>query len=271
MTGVLGVYFLLRFGITDAGAPPLASRSTGFGFSSREPAELLARFSYAPLMFYGYNIVSSIFSVAFSEPRAGVWAFTRDLMEGDLGSWQVVNIVSSSLVTALIGRLIWTRRRRWAAFNLEHGDRLVLVFLGVLVANAAISYPYTKDVIMSPAGVFYALAAYVATRDLLESARAGRFRFVSSAIVTACLVVLSATWCVRSIGNHYSLREQAFRNSSDWTELDSWTAGTQGHLRAPTAVALSKQLGAEVARTPVPNPYFWERAAPEVIKLFDPY
>ena len=271
MTGVVVLYFLLRFVILDLGTPALGSRPTGFGFSVLEPAELIVRFGDAPLMFYAYNIVCAVFSTLFSEPRAGVWAFTDGLREGSLQGWQIVNFVSSTLATVLIGRLIWTRWRRWVALDLEHGDRLALVFLGVLFGNAAISFPYSKDVIMSPAGIFYAVAAYVATRDLLQSARGRSFRLMLGAPVAVVLVVMSTTWCVRLVGNHYSLRNQAFINSADWTELDRWIEGTAGERRVPDAVALAERLREEARRKRVPNPYFLDRAAPEYVALFDPY
>ena len=271
MTGVVGIYFFLRFTILDVGTPDLTQRPIGFGFSVLGPEEAVSRFGDVPLLLYGYNIVSSILSVGFSEPRAGVWAFTRDLIEGNLRGWQIVNIVSSFLATALIGRLVWTRWRRWIKFDLEHGHRLVLVFLGVLFGNAVISYPYTKDVIMSPAGVFYALAAYAATRDLLESMRRRTFRLMSGTVVAAWLVVMSATWCVRSLSTHYSLRHHAFLNSSDWTGLDNWLEDEGWELQSLAAVALAEHLREEVARKQVPNPYFWERAAPRLVHLLDPY
>jgi len=270
MTGVIGVYFLLRFVILGAGAPELAYRPTGFGFSGLEPEELRSRFGEVPFLLYGYNIVSSILTVLFSEPRAGIWDFTRRLLDGSVQRWQMVNVVSSLCVTLLIGRLVWRRRRQWMRFELGDGDRLVLLFLAVLVGNAAISYPYTKDVIMSPAGVFYALAAYVAIRELLVSARGYSFRLVSTVPVAVVLVVMSTTWCVRSVGNHYSLRYQAFLNSSDWTELDGWLANTMDHRQVAASISLANRLGAEVAAKPVPNPYFWDRAAPDVLALFDP-
>jgi hypothetical protein len=49
-------------------------------------------------------------------------------------------------------------------------DRLVFVFAGVLAANALLSYAYTKDDIMSVSGVFYGLAAYAASRFLIDRA-----------------------------------------------------------------------------------------------------
>jgi len=271
LTVVIGVYFLLRFVIMGAGTPALGYRQTGFGFSNRDPEQLLELFGEVPLLLYAYNIASSILSVLFSEPRAGIWAASRSFLDGDLRDWQTVNIVSSFLATAVIGRFVWRRWRRWVAFDLEHGDRLVLLFLAVLGGNAVISYPYTKDVIMSPAGVFYALAAYVAIRDFLESAQRRTFYPVRAVSIALLLAVMSVTWCIRSVGNHYSLRSQAFLNSSDWTELDSWLQGRMDERQEPDAVALSKHLGDEVARKRVPNPYFGDRAAPGVIALFDPH
>ncbi len=52
------------------------------------------------------------------------------------------------------------------ARTFSHGDRLVILFVVVLAANAAISFGYTKDIIMSPAGLFQAAAVFVAVRDL---------------------------------------------------------------------------------------------------------
>ena len=51
-----------------------------------------------------------------------------------------------------------------AAFTLERDDQLVFVSVAVIVANAVISYGYTKDEIMGPAGTFYALAAFCGGR-----------------------------------------------------------------------------------------------------------
>src|SRR5690606_33491386 len=75
-----------------------------------------------------------------------------------------VNVAASTGITFAIAVYSWRRRREWLARRFDRDDRLVLIFGMVLVANAVISYPYTKDVIMSPAGVFFAVAAFAALR-----------------------------------------------------------------------------------------------------------
>ena len=69
-------------------------------------------------------------------------------------------------------------------------DQLVAVFVAVTLANAAISYTYTKDVILSPAGIFYA-AALDGGREGASS-RLARSRPAASriAVLTMFLVVL---------------------------------------------------------------------------------
>jgi hypothetical protein len=66
----------------------------------------------------------------------------------------------------------------------------VAIFVAVTLANAAISYTYTKDVILSPAGIFYAAVFTVAVKALIEtgSVTASRVRL---AALTVFLVVLS--------------------------------------------------------------------------------
>ena len=73
-------------------------------------------------------------------------------------------------------RYAWIRRAAWMARTFSHADRLVILFVVVLAANAAISFGYTKDIIMSPAGLLQAAAVFVAVRDLVEpDARVSRF------------------------------------------------------------------------------------------------
>jgi hypothetical protein len=63
---------------------------------------------------------------------------------------------------------VFGRRRHLAS---DDGcEPAALVFLVVLVANAALSYAYSKNEIVSVAGVFYAVIAYVALRELLQRA-----------------------------------------------------------------------------------------------------
>src|SRR5205085_3035563 len=115
--------------------------------------------------------------VLFSEPRAGIWTIPAELSRGRIAAGTIINIVSSTTTTALIAWFVATRARVWLAFahalrrrglQLEPDDQIMVVSLAVIIANAVISYGYTKDEIMGPAGVFYALAAFVAIAALLS-------------------------------------------------------------------------------------------------------
>jgi len=103
----------------------------------------------------------------------------------------------------------------------------------VLAANAVLSFAYTKDDIMSVAGVFYAFAAFVATREALATVTAGAFapaelrrpkegpplRNRAAIVLLILLIALSAAWSVRAVGVHYLLRSQAIKHQNDWAHL----------------------------------------------------
>jgi hypothetical protein len=118
---------------------------------------------------------------------------------------------SSLAMTLLIGWYAMGRdpqrgRRRWR-------EPIPLAFITILVSNALMSYVYSKDEIISAAGVFYALAAYWALRAL--AARPLVTWLAPVVVVVACGV--SAAWAVRSVGLHLKLRHGAFEARSGWT------------------------------------------------------
>jgi hypothetical protein len=236
MTGCLVGYLVLRSFVFDVGAPSLAERASGFGFSTLEPSELMARFGDRPWPFYVYNVVSSISTVLFSEPKGGVWRFVFELTSGTLHPWTVVSVASSAVATAMVVWLAWTRRDRLRAWTFDHDDRLVWLFVIVLAANAAVSFPYTKNVIMSPAGVFFALAVTVAAREWLrEGAR--------PAVATAAIfAVLTCGWAYRAAGNHYNLRWTAAEQRAVWVSVDDWLTVQRITLREPDGPALRDAL-----------------------------
>ncbi len=223
LLGLFVGYFYLRFSALEVGAPGLIERSSGFGFGSKDPEELIALFGGNPLGFYAYNVVTSALSVLFSEPRGGVWDLTRDVVVGEVRPYGVVNLVASTLATGAIAAFAWTRRRVWLARRFEPDDRLVFVFIGVLAANAVISYPYTKDVVMSPAGIFFALAAAVSLRQLAGSLPGLGTRGV--VLAACCVALLSGTWAVRAVGAHLGLRTAAVKMRNEWAYVDAWMAG----------------------------------------------
>jgi hypothetical protein len=117
------------------------------------------------------------------------------------------------LVTAAIGwyvvAVLPRRRASWSAH-----DRLLVVSVVLIVANGVLVSAYIKDEILSVGGVFYAVAAYVAIRALIESAGTGSRRRL--AIVALLLVVSGPLWAWRAAGVHYHLRNAAFKTKSEW-------------------------------------------------------
>lgn len=262
-TGLVSAYFYLRFGPLGVGAPGLVERSSGFGFSLLDPPDLIRRFGDRPWVFYLYNVLCSLLTVLFSEPRAGVWRFTDALLHGRVAPWMLINVLASTVTTLIITGFAVRRLPRWVRGELGHDDRLVLLFGAVLATNATISYAYTKDVIMSPAGVFYALAAAVATRDALACLiqRTARVRVA----VPLCFFLLlgSAAWSVRVVSLHNSLRYAAFVNRNDWATVYEWLAEQRLAWSHPEGAALVEGLRRQALRMPVPYWFFasrWLRA-----------
>ena len=253
--GLLG-YFFLRFGLLNVGVPSLELRNSGFGFQVLDPPELISRFGERPWVFYAYNVVSQLLTVLVAEPKGGVWVFTRGVLSGELLPRDIIGVASSTGATLLI---VWygvsrisDRRRR----VFEHGDRLLIIFVAVLCANAVIGYAYTKDVIVSPAGVFHAAAAAVAFAHVL-----GRLGCLSSVrlpavAVTLALALLSAGWAMRLVALHYNLHEKAFIVRNDWM----WTGPEPRGLgleRNPAGAALARQLYDQAVRMRVAGTYFY--------------
>ena len=112
-----------------------------------------------------------------------------------------------------------------------------MLFLAVLIANACLSFAYTKNVIMSPAGVFLAAALYVAARASLQAASSTR-------LVAALTVVtiLSTGWAFRVAGTYYNLRRTAAEQRAEWVSVDSWLARQNIALRGAEGHALRDAL-----------------------------
>jgi hypothetical protein len=216
-TALLAGYFALRFLILANGLPGLSERDSGFGFTRYAPQEIQAMFAANPILFYAYNVLVSLATVLVAEPRNGVFDLTRGIAEGQVDPALVIGFLASTLASAVVFRYVWTRRRSWWSLSFSHEDRLVVVFFVVLLANAAMSFAYTKDVIMSPAGLLYAAAVYVAVRDLVQrpaSSTAARLA------VAAVVLVLSVTWAIRSVGLHAALDRTAGSVREEWADVE---------------------------------------------------
>jgi hypothetical protein len=238
-------YFVFRFGLIDAAMPSLNEREAGFGFRRYDGGEIERMFAGREVIFYVYNLTASIVGTLFAEPRDGVWRLTRSVVEGDIELALLVGFVSSTLATLLIGRYVWLRRAAWRRFDFDRDDRIVALFILVLGANAAISFAYTKDVIMSPAGFFFAAAFFVACRHYLEHV-AGReaiprARAMARGLGLAFLLVLSVSWSIRLVGLHASLTYTAFKVREQWAYVDEFIARRYQPV-PPQVRALKTQL-----------------------------
>jgi hypothetical protein len=262
VTVLLAAYFYVRFVALGTGTPSLGLREAGFGFTRYTGEELVARFGDNPYGFYLYNVVASFLGVLIAEPRHGVWTLTRGIVQGTLEPALVINVVSSTLATLVIGRFAWRRRHAWLARTFTRSDQIVLLFVAMLVANAVMSYPYTKDAIMSPAGLFFAAALYAASIHLVESGRHQR-RLVAacSAVV---LVVLSAGWAVRLVGIHVALDITAVQVRQQWATVDERMPALRPTL-TPAERALAQRLQDDAIRRHPAKPQIRDEWA----RLFD--
>jgi hypothetical protein len=252
MTAVFAAYFVLRFLVLPAGAPSLFPRYTGVGFSVVDEEELLRRFGDRAIVIYAYNVVASIASVLFSEPRGGVFQFTRRLLEGELRPWMWLNVVSSLAMTGCVAWFLISMRPNWRRWAFGREQAIVLVALAVLVANAVISYPYSRDVTMSPGGVCYAIAAGTVVSSLLS--RAGAFSAAQRALMTAVLLLISVTWSLRTIALTYTLRTAAFIHRNEWVGAEQWLRDVGRFPADERGVVLVQTLRREALSFRVPNP-----------------
>jgi hypothetical protein len=238
--GLVAGYFVLRFGILHTGSPELVERTSGFLFSNLDPQELVERFGANPWPFYLYNVATSIVSVFLAEPRGGVFLTTRTVLEGVWTGPGVVNVIASSLGTAFIAWFLWRRRHALLARATDRRDQIVVVCIAVTLANAAISYAYTKDVILSPAGAFYALALAAAVACALDVARTAPTGRVAAMVVV--LGLLGSTWAVRSVGAHLGLRAAASAMRAEWVYVDLWLERKGEVPTEPFAIRMKQQL-----------------------------
>jgi hypothetical protein len=256
-TMVLVAYFVARVALLHGAPPGLGERATGFGFRVLQPSDVVARFGRNPIPFYASNIASAVVTVLFAEPRGAVWEFIRGISDGSVEPWTVINVLTSTLTSGVLAWYVARRASSWMAFRFDDGDRLVILFLAILPVNALLCAVYVKDVIMSPAGVFYALAATVALRDLVEST----FTTVPSLVPTWTMIVLvaiSTGWGWRLVGIHYNLRMRAADLRTEWAFEEDWEAANPGRITTPQAVALKRALMEDA---------MWRRRAPPRLQL----
>jgi hypothetical protein len=247
VTVLLAAYLGVRFFYLDTGVPSLAERSSGFLLERLDPPDLQKRFGDSPRLFWAYNVVASWVSVFLSEPREGVFELVRGWREGEVHPRLFLWVVTSVATTVLmaVAALAWGRRpSQWT-----HAGRLAFVAMAVIAANAVLSFAYTKDDIITVAGVFYAFAAYAAVRGLLT--RAATWRPRTAAALAAFLFVIGAGWAMRSLGVHHVVVTQAFNTRNDWalvpiTRRSSWPDDS-------ARIEVIEHLRQDALRADVPN------------------
>lgn len=250
VTALLVGYFVLRFWYLDTGLPSLAERSSGFLFERLDPPELQRRFGDRPVVFYAYNVAASLLSVLLSEPHDGLFVATRTWRGGDVHPYTYLTVLSSLAMTVVMAWAAFTWWRRGS--TLGRSGRLVIVAAVVIVANAVLSFSYTKDDIIAVAGVFYAFAAFTAIRAALEYAQAGGV--VRGLLVSAALLILASAWAMRSAGVHHVMNEHAFRSRNDWAGTPLRWQRESRWPKEPHRLALIEQLRTAALDAQIPNP-----------------
>jgi hypothetical protein len=248
MTAILVGYGYLRFVYLATGVPSLTERSSGYLFRMLEPQEIERRFGAHPLWFYAYNVLSSMGSVLFAEPRSGVFETTNAWLNDRPLRRELLPFVTSVATTGVIA---WAAARH--LFRRPWGDtaRAIAIFATMLAVNAVMSFAYTKDEIMSVAGVFYAIAAFAAVREL--AATSVRLRFAAATATAVLLCVLATAWSIRAAGVHFVLRSQAIKHQIDWVELPGRWSRDKRWPTDPAEERLILQLRADAIHMRLPN------------------
>jgi hypothetical protein len=253
-TVVFAGYLLLRHAL-GISSPGIGGHGSGFGDRFYSPEELAQRFGAHPLGFMIYNVTGGLASLLVAEPRQGVYSLLSAWRQGEIHPVVIINVISSSATTAW---LIWyaaarlpKRRSAWS-----DADRTFVAACAAFIANAAFNAVYIKDEIMSPAGLFYAIATFVAVRALIDSLPTRTL--AATSVATVLLVTVAALWTFRAVGTHYQLRYHAFITRNDWVEVlrrdkhGDWPDD-------PAELALTERIRAEAIARRTTSPSFMPR------------
>ncbi len=209
---VVAGYFWVRFGVLHVSSPGLDERAAGWWLSRLEPDELVARFGDAPLPFYAYNVLASIGDLLVSQPRNGTFVMVRRWLDGELRPWMGLQLVASLVATGVWLQACARAARQWWTGAMADRDRLLLLTLAVVLANALLGFAYVKSEVLSVGAAFYAAGVFAACASLLERPRPGGRQLA----VATMVAVLSLTWTTRAAGLFFSLRSSAYKTASDW-------------------------------------------------------
>jgi hypothetical protein len=255
--GALAVILILTLGsvglhLSEFGSGhSLITNPSGFGFGRPEPEELQAIFAGRMHWYYLHNFVVSLLSVLFAEPQHGVWSWVHSLAGGRpvaVNRW--VEIASSGVLTGLIALYAIRRARVWLELDISHSDRLVMLAFPVVVANAALSFAYLKNVTLATAGLFWALAGYAAVRDVLYRLTQPSQPTWRVNLAVIMLMVLSGAFVLRSLSAHYLMWDEARHSQYAW--VIAYPNPARYHPTTEGGRALAQQLRSLALTMPVP-------------------
>ena len=271
VTVLLASYLGARLALSIAMPGLDVGRDSGFGTRMLEAGELARRFGADPIWFFGYNVGTSILSVLFSDPDRGVFHTVRTWLDGEMPARLYLPVVTSAITTALIVCVGVARWRGRAPEMSALSTQLFRIFVAVLIANAIVSYAYTKHEIISVAGAFYAFAAYVAVRHAIDiggphdgsggpkdgsgGLKAAGYQVGAIGRAALCVLLgsLACAWAFRSAGVHHMLQTQAFRERVEWARLDPERIAERGYPSDAPARALTAQLRREALDLRIAN------------------
>ena len=199
-------------------------------------------------------------NVLFSEPTRGVFNIVWTVMHRVAEPWEYIHLVSSTVMTGLIG---WwgvreLRRVRHDGWSIESRTFVALVL--VLLACGVLSFNYSRDRLGGMATPFYALAAFFAVRAAcVHASAAPRVTMMTMAV---SLTLLAALWQVRTVGALEALRAFSARNQLEWlTALPSRRVEFAERRTYVTILdAMRAQGWAESAPAPTRYPFGLSRA-----------
>jgi hypothetical protein len=252
---LVGVYFWARFVLLSVGTPGLDERDSGYWLAMLEPDELQRRFGANPTWFYLYNVGTSMLSVLFSDPDRGVFQTVRTWLEGGVPARLYLATVSSAMTTGLVAWAVLARLRGGAKTMPVASERFFIIFAAVLLANAAMSYAYTKHEIISVAGAFYAYAAFAAARHAIDHVRLSSEPAAPRIALCVMLGVMASLWTFRSVGVHHMLQSQAFEEQLEWARLDPDNLAERGYPSDARSRALASKLRQEALDMRMANPH----------------
>jgi hypothetical protein len=154
--------------------------------------------------------------------------------------------------------VIWfvtQRWRMWLTREFTHRDRIFLIGVAVLAANAAISYAYLKDIVMTTGALAYGLAVFAAFSLFLEQLQRPALTLARAGVVCAVVTIVSIGWTTRAALFFVDIRVAAYASQKSWVTVDEWMATQQRSPVSDAERAVVHEWRREMLAKPVPRPY----------------